>query len=48
MDTAPKKKPGLWTLDSLPINFTLVVDDLGVKYLIKEYALHLKAALEDK
>ena len=26
-----------------PINFTLVVDDFGVKYPVKENALHLKA-----
>ena len=30
------------------INFTLVVDYFGVKYLVKDHALHLKAALEDK
>ena len=28
-----KKTPGLWTHDSLPINFTLIVNDFGVKCL---------------
>ena len=40
------KNPVLWKHNSLPINFTLVVDYFGVKYLGKEHALHLKAALE--
>ena len=39
---------GLWIHDSPPIIFTLVVDYFWVKYLGKEHALHLKAALEDK
>ena len=26
------KNPGLWKHNSLPINFTLVVNDFGVKY----------------
>ena len=44
----PSRKPlGLWTHNSQPINFTLVVDYFGVKYLGKEHALHLKSALED-
>ena len=42
------KTPGLWTHKIRPINFTLVVDDFGVKYLVKQYALHLKLALKDK
>ena len=42
------KTPVLWTPDSYPINFTLVVDNFGVKYSGKEHALHLKSALEDK
>ena len=42
------KNPGLWTHKILPINFTLIVNDFGVKYLGKDHALHLKAALEDK
>ena len=29
------KNPGLWKHNSRPINFTLVVDDFGVKYLGK-------------
>ena len=39
---------GIWTHESLPINFTLVVDDFGVRYSRNEHSLHLKAALEDK
>ena len=42
------KIPGLWTHNSRPINFTLVLDDFGVKYPGKQHALHLKTALEDK
>ena len=42
------KNPRLWKHNSQPINFTLVVDDFGVKYVGKEHALHLKAALETK
>ena len=42
------KTMGLWTHKNGPINFTLVVDDFGVKYLGKEHTLNLKSALEDK
>ncbi len=38
--------PGLWTQDTQPIQFTLVVDDFGVKYVGKEHALHLHKVLE--
>jgi hypothetical protein len=38
--------PGLWTHDTWPIHFTLVVDDFGVKYVGKEHALHLYKVLE--
>ena len=43
-----RKTIGLWKHNNQPINFTLVVDVLGVKYLGKDHALRLKAALEDK
>jgi hypothetical protein len=33
--------PGLWKHVSRPIQFTLVVDDLGVKYVGKKHADHL-------
>ncbi len=33
--------PGLWTQDWHPIQFTLVVDDFGVKYIGEEHAQHL-------
>ena len=39
--------PGLWKHDTRPIQFTLVVDDFGVKYEGEEHALHLKQALEE-
>ena len=38
--------PGLWKHKWRPVQFTLVVDDFGVKYVGKEHALHLKQALE--
>jgi hypothetical protein len=37
--------PSLWTHGTCPVNFSLVVDDLGVKYVGKEHALHLLKAL---
>jgi hypothetical protein len=33
--------PGLWKHDTCPINFSLVVDDFGVKYVGKENVQHL-------
>jgi hypothetical protein len=38
--------PGLWKHEWRPVQFTLVVDNFGVKYVGKEHALHLKQALE--
>ena len=44
MDTAPQEKtPGLWTHDSWTKQFTLLLNDSGVKYSGKEHAFHLKA-----
>ena len=43
-----RKNPRLWKQNSRPINFTLVVDDFGVKYSGKEHALQLKSELEKK
>ena len=40
--------PGLWKNVSHPIAFTLVVDDFVVKYVGKENADHLVAALKGK
>ena len=37
--------PGLWTHECRPIQFTLVVNDLGVKYTVEEHANHLMAVL---
>ena len=42
----PIKIPVIWTHNSCPINFILVVDDFGVKYSGNKHAL--KAALENK
>ena len=36
-----KTTPGLWTHDTRPIWFSLVVDDFGVKYVGEEHAQHL-------
>jgi hypothetical protein len=36
-----KLVPGLWKHDTRHIQFTLVVDDFGIKYIGKEYAQHL-------
>ena len=36
-----KTTPGLWTHETRPISFSLVVDDFGVKYVGKENAQHL-------
>ncbi len=41
-----KLVPGLWKHKWRPIQFTLVVDDFGVKYVGEEHALHLKETLE--
>ena len=41
-----KLVPGLWKHEWRPIQFTLVVDDFGVKYVGKEHALHLQQTLE--
>jgi hypothetical protein len=38
---------GLWSHKTRPIQFTLVVDDFGVKYVGKEHAEHLLKTLED-
>jgi hypothetical protein len=37
--------PGLFTHDTRPITFALVVDDFGVKYVGREHAEHLLATL---
>jgi hypothetical protein len=39
--------PGLWKHDTRPIQFTLVVNDFGVKYVGEEHAQHLKNALKE-
>eukprot|EP00804_Cyclotella_cryptica_P015695 CCRYP_018924-RA/>CCRYP_018924-RA protein AED:0.15 eAED:0.15 QI:0/-1/0/1/-1/1/1/0/1314 len=39
--------PGLWKHVCRPVWFTLVVDDFGVKYIGREHAEHLMAALKN-
>jgi hypothetical protein len=39
---------GLWTNDTHPISFWLVVDDSGVKYVGREHAKHLMACIKKK
>ena len=38
--------PGLWKHNTRPIQFTLVVDDFGVKYIRKEDVEHLQSVIE--
>ena len=46
---APAKKyQGLWTHTDTDINFTLVLDDFGIKYRHKKDADHLVSALQEK
>jgi hypothetical protein len=40
-----RQTPGLWLHKTLPISFTLVVDDFAVKYVSKQHAEHLRNAL---
>jgi hypothetical protein len=42
-----KLVPGLWKHDTWQIQFTLVVDDFGVKYVDKADAQHLQQVLEE-
>ena len=45
--TQSKYTPGLWSHETRPISFSLVVDDFGVKYVGKEHADHLIAVLKE-
>jgi hypothetical protein len=40
--------PGLWHHQTQPITFSLVVDDLGIKYVSKQHAEHLITCLKEK
>jgi hypothetical protein len=42
-----KLVPGLWRQDTRPVQFTLVVNDFGVKYVSKEHVNHLDWFLEE-
>jgi hypothetical protein len=37
---------GLWTHDTRPISFSLVVDEFGVKYIGREHAEHLMTCIK--
>ena len=39
--------PGIWKHEWRPVQFTLVVDNFGVKYVGGGYALHLKQTLKE-
>ena len=41
-----KLVPGLWKHDTRPIQFTLVVDNFGVKYAGEEHVHHLQPVLK--
>ena len=38
--------PGLWRHKTLPVFFTLVVNNFGIQYVDKRHALHLVEALQ--
>ena len=40
------KTPGLWSHTWCPVQFVLLVDNFGIKYVDKEHALHLLKTLE--
>ena len=42
-----KLVPGFWTHNWRPVQFTLVVDDFGVKYFREDHVLHLKHTIEE-
>jgi hypothetical protein len=39
--------PGLWRHKWRPIQFCLLVDDFGIKYMGEKHALHLKSTLQE-
>ena len=39
--------PGLWVHEWRPIQFTVVVDDFGMKYVGEEHTQHLVSVLND-
>ena len=43
-----KRIPGLFTHQTRPVAFCLIVDDFGAKYVGKEHALHLEQVLKAK
>ncbi len=45
--TQSKITPGYWKHEWMPISFTLIVDDFGVKYIGKEHVLQLIKVLKE-
>ncbi|KAL7482246.1 hypothetical protein ACHAW6_007925 [Cyclotella cf. meneghiniana] len=43
-----KLVPGLWSHNWCPIQFTLVVDNFGIKYVGKEHPQHLLTVLQEQ
>jgi hypothetical protein len=41
-----KTTPGLWTHEWHSINFSLIVDNFGIKYIGEEHAQHLRQAVQ--
>ena len=39
--------PEFWTHNWRPVQFTLVVDNFGVKYVREEHGIHLKNTIEE-
>jgi hypothetical protein len=48
MDTDQHNTHGLWTHDTRPISFSLVVDDFGVNYVGRKHAEHLMSCIKKK
>jgi hypothetical protein len=42
-----KAIPGLWTHQTRPISFTLVVDNFGIKYVGQEHVMYLISILKE-
>ena len=42
-----KLVPGFWTHNWRPVQFTLVVNDFGVKFVGEEHAIHLNNTIEE-
>ena len=45
--TKSDKTPGFWSYECRPINFTLIVDEFGVKCMREEHANYLLTVLKE-